>query len=174
VLVLTKAIGTGVVAQAIRADRAEPAWIEAATRSMERLNRAACEAGLRHEVTAATDVTGFGLLGHLQHLAAGSGLEARIVVARVPLLPGAREAAGQGLVPGGSKRNLRYVTPSLRGQDRVDPVLLTLLTDAQTSGGLLLATPPGRVESLLSELGPEAWVIGELVDGEPGALALEC
>jgi selenide,water dikinase len=169
-LVLTKAIGTGVVAQAIRAGRAAPDWIEAATRSMETLNREACEVGLRHGVTAATDVTGFGLLGHLRHIAAGSALEARLDVARVPLLPGAREAAAEGLVPGGSKRNLRYAQGCLRDHEQVDPLLLTLLADAQTSGGLLLAVPPDHAQAVIEELDGPAAVIGELVSGEAGAI----
>lgn len=172
-LVLTKAIGTGVIAQAIRSKSAAPAWIEAATRSMEMLNAAACDAGRRHGVTAATDVTGFGLLGHLRHIAEGSGVAAQLAVERVPLLPGALEAARMGLVPGGSKRNRRYVDPHLRGAATIEPMLLTLLADAQTSGGLLLCTPADRAEALVAELGAPATIIGELVEGEPGSLRLE-
>jgi selenide,water dikinase len=172
-LILTKAIGTGVVAQAIRADRAQPAWIEAAVRSMECLNRAACEAGQRHGVTAATDVTGFGLLGHLRHVVDGSRLSAIVHTRAVPLLPGALEAAHAGLVPGGSKRNQRYVAACLRGAERIDPDLLTLMCDAQTSGGLLLCVPPEHSDALLSDLGAGAALIGELVAGDPGTLKLE-
>jgi selenide, water dikinase len=172
-LVLTKPIGTGVIAQAIRAGRAEPEWISQATASMEALNRKACEAGLRHGVTAATDVTGFGLLGHLRHIAHGSSLEAVIGARRVPLLTGALEAATLGLIPGGSKRNRRYVDPHLRGAGAIDETLLTLLTDAQTSGGLLLSVAAERADALLAELGGSAALIGELARGEPGTIRLE-
>ncbi len=170
-LVLTKSIGTGVIAQALRKEKADPAWIEAATRSMETLNRAACDAGLAHGVTAATDVTGFGLLGHLRHLLDASGLSAVLRSADVPQLPGAIEAARGGHVPGGSRKNLEYVRPHLRGAEAIEPALLTLLADAQTSGGLLLAVPPGSAPALLAALDGAA-VIGELVDGEAGAIAL--
>jgi selenide, water dikinase len=172
-LVLTKAIGTGVIAQAIRSERAEPDWIDAATRSMELLNRAACEAGQRHGATAATDVTGFGLLGHLRHLADASRLGAVLHTSEISLLPGAREAAAAGLVPGGSRRNQRYVEARLRGAEHIDPDLLTLLCDAQASGGLLLCVPAERAAALVAELGAPSAVIGELVDGEPGVLGLE-
>jgi selenide, water dikinase len=172
-LVLTKAVGTGVVAQALRSDRAEPESIAAATRSMELSNRAACEAGLRHAVTAATDVTGFGLLGHLRHLLDASNLGAVIQSSRVPLLLGALAAAAAGLVPGGSRRNQRYVADRLRGAERIDPDLLTLLCDAQTSGGLLLCVPAEQAAALVSEIGPPCAIIGELTEAEPGSLRLE-
>ena len=168
-LVLTKALGTGVIAQALRSKRAEPAWIEAATQSMELLNRAACEAGRRRGVTSATDVTGFGLLGHLSHLA--SNVRAVLDCAKIPLLPGAREAATAGLIPGGSKRNRGYVESRIRGEG-IDPILLTLLCDAQTSGGLLLAVPAAEADALARDIGSPATVIGELDDGEPGAIVL--
>jgi selenide,water dikinase len=171
-LVLTKAIGTGVVAQAIRRGRAEPDWVHAVVASMEALNRDARDAGRRQGATSATDVTGFGLLGHLHHLAAASGLTARIRATDVPLLPGAREAVELGLVPGGSKRNLQYVASHLEGADRLDDVLLTLLADAQTSGGLLLAIPADGASRVVSELGAPAAVIGELVAGAPGRIEL--
>jgi len=171
-LVLTKALGTGVIAQAARSDQADPTWIARATRSMAELNARGRDAGLRHGVTAATDVTGFGLLGHLAHVAEGSALTARIHTAHVPLLPGALAAAGAGLVPGGSKRNLRYVQERLVGSSEVDPALLTVLADAQTSGGLLLAVDPERADALVEDVGGVSVVVGELVAGEPGQIVL--
>jgi selenide,water dikinase len=171
-LVLSKPIGTGVIAQAAKSDRALPGAIEEASRWMTRLNRAARDAGLAHGVTCATDVTGFGLLGHAWHVASASGLAIRLAPERVPLLRGALEAARAGLVPGGSKRNLRYVTPHLRGQVALEPALLTVLADAQTSGGLLLSTPAERAAALVSALGEGAAVIGELEAGEPGTIRL--
>jgi selenide,water dikinase len=171
-LILTKPVGTGVLAQAAKADRAAPGAIEGATRWMTRLNRAAKDAGLAHGVTSATDVTGFGLLGHLWQLASASSVSVRLDAARVPLLPGAIEAARDGLIPGGSKRNLRYVERHLRGHGALAEELLTLLADAQTSGGLLLAAPPDRAQDLVSALGEGAVEIGELRAGEAGVIEI--
>jgi selenide,water dikinase len=171
-LVLTKPIGTGVLGQALRAAEADAAWIQAATTSMERLNAEARDRGREHDVTAATDVTGFGLLGHLKHMVEASGLSAVLDTSAVPLLDGALEAAAAGHVPGGSKRNLRYVEAQLEGAGDVDEALLTLLADAQTSGGLLLATSAG--DALAASL-DGARVIGELqpaTDGNVGRLRL--
>ena len=170
-LVLTKPIGTGVIAQALRKDEADASWIAGAIRSMEALNRDACEAGLAHGVTTATDVTGFGLLGHLSHITEASGLSAIVRAGNVPQLPGAIDAARAGHVPGGSRRNLQYVRSRLRGSDAVDPALLTLLADAQTSGGLLLAMPPESSSALLGALAG-ARLIGELADGEAGTIEI--
>jgi selenide,water dikinase len=166
-LVLTKPLGTGVVAQAIKKGAAEDAWIAAAQASMERLNAAARDAGRKARATAATDVTGFGFLGHLMHMVEASGVDARIDVAAVPLLPGARAAAEQGFVPGGTKRNKQYVDDALVGADEVDETSLMLLADAQTSGGLLLAVEESGVTELLQAL-PEAAVVGELTEPEGG------
>lgn len=171
-LILTKPLGTGVIAQAARSDQADPAWLHEATRWMKQLNRAAKDVGLEHGVTAATDVTGFGLLGHLFHLASGSALEARVFVDQVPLLPGALDCARAGHVPGGSKKNLRYVSAHLEGSGAHDSALVTLLADAQTSGGLLLSLPADRAQAALARLGGEARVVGELVAGTPGKLVL--
>ncbi len=172
VLVLTKPIGTGVVAQALRAGTADPAHVAEATRWMETLNAAARDAGERAGETAATDVTGFGLLGHLMHMASASGVGAVVETARVPLLSGAHAAAAEGRVPGGSKRNLKYVENSLVGAAALDPTLLTLLSDAQTSGGLLLAVAADRADDLCAELGAPAARVGRLVAEHPGKLAL--
>lgn len=170
-LVLTKALGTGVITQAARAGIVEGDVLSRAVESMERLNAAARDAGLRHGVTAATDVTGFGLLGHLHHLASASGLEARVDPRRVPLLDGARALAARGQVPGGTKRNQRYVDAHLEGADALDPALLTLLCDAQTSGGLLLTVDEAGARAICDEL-PGAAIIGELARGNAGRLSL--
>lgn len=171
-LVLTKPLGTGIIAQALRAERAEAAVIAAAVRSMEQLNQAACDAGREHDVTAATDVTGFGLLGHLGNLLDASKLGARLFTREVPLLPNVLQLASEGLLPGGSQRNLRDSAARLKNREAVDPLLLSVLCDAQTSGGLLLTVPPRRVDSLLQALGPNARAIGELYSGDPGAIVL--
>lgn len=171
-LVLTKPLGTGVVAQAARSDRATAESVAQATRCMARLNRHAKDVGLTRGATAGTDVTGFGLLAHLHHVAAASQLEARLHVAAIPLLAGALEAAAAGLVPGGSKRNLRYVAAHLSGSDAIAPELLTVLADAQTSGGLLLCLPADQAAAAAAEIGEGACVVGELVAGPPGRVTL--
>lgn len=169
-LVLTKAIGTGVLAQALRnGGPVTDSQMAAAVTQMETLNKVACEVGIRFHASAATDVTGFGLLGHLWHMVESSQLTAHIDVGNVPFLDGAYDAASQGFVPGGSKRNLTYVQDHLRGQDAIDPVHLQLLADAQTSGGLILAFDPEVTDQALAEI-PNSTVIGSLVEGEPGTI----
>jgi selenide,water dikinase len=171
-LVLTKALGTGVLAQALRAGQVDEAALARAVRQMETLNASACRAGRKHGVRAATDVTGFGLLGHLQQLATASGVGARVDTAAVPLLDGAFAAAQAGHVPGGSRRNARYVEQNLSGHELIDPVLLTLLSDAQTSGGLLLVVDEQATDALLGEIGAPAARIGELVPTRAGSIEL--
>ncbi len=171
-LVLTKAIGTGVIAQGIREDVAPEESVRAAVASMLALNARGRDVGLAQGATAATDVTGFGLLGHLHHVAAASRVTAVVHASRVPLLPGARDLAARGVVPGGSKRNQEYVGPHVTGA-AADEVTALLLADAQTSGGLLLALPADRAEAAVRDLGAPAAIIGELVAGVAGALVIE-
>ena len=129
---------------------------EHAVASMTALNDAASRDAVAQGIRTATDVTGFGLLGHLHKLARASGVTAVIDAAAVPYLEGVRESAAQGYLPGGSQRNLDWVRPHLDAGG-LDDLELLLLADAQTSGGLLLA---GEI--------PGAPVIGELVPAEPG------
>jgi selenide, water dikinase len=175
-LVLTKAIGTGVISTAIRAGAAGDAAVTAAVASMGKLNRAAAEAMLRVGVHAATDVTGFGLLGHLRELARASGVAARVDAAAVPLLPDAEALALAGHLPGGSRRNREDLGDAVAWDAAVPEVLRSLLCDAQTSGGLLIAVAPERADALLDALtaagAPEAVVVGTLVAGEAGSLAV--
>ena len=173
-LVLTKAIGTGIAAQAIKGGLLSAEDRALVVESMTTLNRGAKDAALAAGVRAATDVTGFGLLGHLHQLSLASGLGARVDGARVPLFPFARELAEKGQVPGGTKRNLAYVEPHLRWDGPVAEHERLLLCDAQTSGGLLLAVPAEGERTLLDEL-ERAGVgtfasIGELVDSTPGGI----
>jgi selenide, water dikinase len=125
------------------------------------------------EVHAATDVTGFGLLGHLHSLARASGVEARVEAAQVPFLPGAEMLAEAGEVPGGTRSNERFLASRVRWPAGISPARQTLLCDAQTSGGLLLAVPESEVERLLTALRgknvPGA-VIGQLIEGEAGSI----
>jgi selenide,water dikinase len=174
VLVLTKPIGSGVIATAIKREKAPPASVTAAIASMTTLNRDAAEAGQAAGVRAATDVTGFGLLGHLRSMMKASGCAAELDAAAVPLMPGARELAEGGCISGGTKRNLEFVGPSTTFPDAMDQTTRFLLADAQTSGGLLLCTPPGAVAGLVAALKargtPAAAVIGRVVAGEPGRI----
>ncbi len=146
-LVLTKPIGTGVVATAIKQGRATPAWRDAAVASMVALNAGAATAMVAAEASAATDVTGFGLLWHLHDLLAGQGLGAEVSAGAVPLLPGAAELAAEGVVPGGTRRNLDAAAPFTDFGDASEATRL-LLADAQTSGGLLIAVAAERVAEL--------------------------
>ncbi len=174
VLVLTKALGTGVIGTAIKRDRATAAEAKAAIASMTTSNGPAAAIGRRHGVSACTDVTGFGLLGHLRNIVRGSGVDAVVDVAALPLLPGALEHARAGLIPGGSKANLTFLEPTLRRRrgsaGEPDELLVGLAADAQTSGGLLLCVAAERADALVRELrdtGLPAAVIGELRAREP-------
>jgi selenide, water dikinase len=176
VLVLTKALGSGVVATAIKAGTAPNDVIASAIESMATLNRGAAEAMVAAEVRAGTDVTGFGLLGHLRSMLRASGVAAHIRGADVPILPGAGTLLEAGHVPGGTKRNLQDVAADVTFADSVDETTRTLLADAQTSGGLLMAVPPGRVDELLralEESAPVAAVIGACEEGEAGRIRVD-
>jgi selenide,water dikinase len=165
-LVLTKALGTGVLGSAIRAQSASPAEIDAAVRSMTTLNAGALASARRYRVTAATDVTGFGLLGHLRNILRGSGLAARVDMAALPVLPGVLPRIRQGKVPGGSKANLRFVDGWLRREGDEDPARTLLAADAQTSGGLLLCVHVDDADALVDSLGAvelPAARVGELL-----------
>ncbi len=162
VLVITKPIGTGVITTALKAGAAPSEVVAAATAVMTTLNRAAAQAALAAGVTAATDITGYGLLGHLREVADASKVTAVVETGAVPVIPGAGELAEAGHFPGGSKRNLR----SLQGvmdTGSVSDATVALLADAQTSGGLLLCVRPDRVEGLTAAL-DGAVVIGEIAD----------
>jgi len=173
---LTKPLGTGIITTAIKRETAPPAVEAAAIAVMLALNRDACEAMLEAGVHAATDVTGFGLLGHLRQLALASGTAAVVRAAAVPLLAGVRELARAGAVPGGTQRNEAFLADwvawptALAAEDR------TILCDAQTSGGLLMAVEPARsaaLESALRRRGVLAARIGALEQGTPGRLRVE-
>lgn len=140
-LVLTKPIGTGVISTALKRGEALEDHVAEAIRSMKTLNRAAGLAAVATSLRGGTDVTGFGLLGHLREMVLSASLGAEVSLHSVPLLPGALEYARKGLFPGGTKRNQAFVSCLVDGGESFDPALLTLLYDAQTSGGLLLAVP---------------------------------
>jgi selenide, water dikinase len=157
-LVLTKPIGTGVLTTAAKRGRLPREGLAEAVESMAALNRAAAEAMLEAGASAATDVTGFGLLGHLGNVLrassarAGRPLGAALTYARVPLFPRVEEFLAAGLCPGGTRRNLDFAAPSARFADGIDANRRLLLADAQTSGGLLIAIGEGRLPHLLDRL----------------------
>ena len=154
VLLFTKALGTGVISTAIKKQKAEARWIEAATASMTTLNRAALEALLAHgiEVHAMTDVTGFGLIGHAREMALGSGVSLEIHSAQAPLLDGARECVRAGHIPGGLNANRDFAECVVEYGEAVDDELRTLLFDPQTAGGLLVAVPAAEQERAVASL----------------------
>ncbi len=154
-LILTKALGTGIAGQAIRAGTASAGLIRAATAQMLQLNDVACAIGLELGATSATDVTGFGLLGHLRNLIEASNLDADLDAARVPLLDDVLALAAAGTIPGGSKRNLAYVSTVVTFVDEVDATWRLLLADAQTSGGLLLCVPESNAARAVQRLRDE-------------------
>jgi selenide,water dikinase len=173
-LVLTKPIGTGIAAQAIKAQKLSDGELDQVVRCMTTLNKGAKDAALVAGAHAATDVTGFGLLGHLYHLLIGAKLAARVFANTVPVLDFVRPLVGQGMFPGGTKRNLAYVESHLRWEDAIGETDRLVLCDAQTSGGLLIAVPPEGEGTLLAELekcgAPARAVIGELMAGETGRI----
>jgi|TARA_B100000809_G_C15051094_1_gene498958 selenide,water dikinase len=176
VLVLTKPLGSGVIATAIKQGEAPDDVITTAVEVMVTLNAGAAEAMRNAGVISGTDVTGFGLLGHLHNLLRASGVAANLRSRDVPLISGARELVEAGHVPGGTKRNLEDLVESVSFADSVDDFSRTLLGDAQTSGGLLMCVSPDAVDALLLDLegrSPVAAVIGEVVAGTAGRISVE-
>lgn len=170
-LVLGKALGTGVVTTGIKSGDSPPDAVEATVASMRQLNRDAAEILREFEPHAVTDVTGFGLMGHLKEMCRGSGLGARVAAHAPRLLPGARDLAAAGCVPGGTGRNREAVRDVVTWDDGVDEALRVLLCDAQTSGGLLAAVPAGRADALAAawaDAGYAPSVVGELVEDGGG------
>jgi selenide,water dikinase len=186
-LVLSKALGTGVMGQAIKKGLASEAGAAAAIGSMTTLNKGAAEVGHHHGVTSATDVTGFGLLGHLRNICHGSGVGARVHLDQLPLLPEAKQHLAAQVCPAGSKANRAYVAPLVRwssgaaftgepADDSDRELLASLACDAQTSGGLLLCLPADRAAACvtaLRDLGLPAAQIGELVPREDSVPPIE-
>lgn len=168
VLVLSKPLGTGLVTTALKREKAAPEHVAAAVDSMLLLNRDAARAGLAAGVRCATDVTGFGLLGHAVEMALGSLAALRLSMSALPLLPGVRSYAEARIVPGGTESNRAYYGP----QVQLDPALTVvdewILHDPQTSGGLLLAVPAAGLSQFMADCaaaGQVVWVIGQASEG---------
>jgi selenide,water dikinase len=173
-LVLTKPLGTGIIATALKGRLAAPEAEAAAIRVMSTLNRAAAEALEGLEVHAVTDITGFGLLGHGLEMAKASRAEFTLYASRVPMLSWALEYAAMGLVPAGSHANRRFCENHLALDPGIDPVTADLLSDAQTSGGLFIAIAPQDSETLMNRLMErdvtEAAIIGEVTGTGTGRI----
>jgi selenide,water dikinase len=176
VLVLTKPIGTGILATALKRDLLTEQDLAPAVAAMTTLNAGAARAMTAVGVHAATDVTGFGLLGHLHSLLVASRAAAEVAVRAVPVLPDARRLAERGAIPGGTERNRASLADSVTFEAGVADVDRVLLADAQTSGGLLIAVAPERTGALVAALGreqaPVAAVIGRVVAGAAGRIAV--
>jgi selenide, water dikinase len=168
-LILTKPLGIGVITTALKRGEADASVVAAAVASMTRTNAAAAGAAVAAGATGPTDVTGFGLLGHGGRMAQESGVDLEISVERIPIIHGARDLAAQGAIPGGTGRNLAWISERLEPDDDVDELDLTLLADAQTSGGLLFGVEPNQVDVALTALGESghtASMIGTTTEGD--------
>jgi len=176
-LVLTKPIGTGLIATALKNDAADPEAVEAAVTSMVTLNAGAADAMRVAGASACTDVTGYGLLGHLHEMVQQSGVAARVRAGAVPLLPSVLALADAGQIPGGSRRNREDTADSIDWDDDIPEAMRVTLCDAQTSGGLLIAVSDARaamlVDVLLEHGAPAAAVIGEVAEGPAGRIRVE-
>ena len=166
-LVLTKALGTGVIATALKRGMAREEHVAASVAGMMKLNREACEQMLNCEAHGCTDVTGFALLGHARELAAASGVTIEIEVDRLQFLPGALEYARAGAVPGGLERNRAFVAPSVQAMREIASEVETLLYDPQTSGGLLISLSPKDAARLTA-----GFVLGRVVERTDKAIHL--
>jgi selenide,water dikinase len=168
-LILTKPLGTGTISTALKRDIVHPEHAATMIESMKRLNRCAAVAGQMVGVRAATDVTGFGLLGHATEMTQAGGVRFRFRMDAIPLLPGAAEYAAEWVFPGGSHNNKAFYGHLVKFDGGIPEERQMLLWDAQTSGGLLLAVPSGRADDFFGECArhdQQAWVVGEVIEGE--------
>lgn len=166
-LVLTKPLGTGCITTAAKNDRARPEHVIGAVHWMTHLNRDAAEAAVTVGACAATDITGFGLLGHATEMAQASSVTLQIDAGRVPLMDGATHYAAQWIFPGGSSANREAYEPGVRVTGALPEERLMLLYDAQTSGGLLIALPADRREDFAAQMAARQalwWQIGQVVE----------
>jgi selenide,water dikinase len=174
VLLLTKRLGTGLLVSGRRQGRTTDADLDAAIHQMRTLNRAASEVLVRHGIRGATDVTGFGLLGHGLEMARASGARLAFDAAALPVLEGALDLARAGVETGGAGHNRRFTASSLEVGSGVAPELVALAHDPQTSGGLLAAVPPSDVDAVEADLaaaGVSSWRIGRVEAGQGVSLS---
>ena len=175
-LVLTKAIGTGVITTAHKNDVAAPGALAEAVKSMKTLNRGASEAMTAAGANAATDITGFGVLGHLHSMMKASGTSASISRSEIPVFPGVLDLLEQDVAPGGTQRNIESLRDHLEWDDSLPETDRLLLCDPQTSGGMLISIAASKcdllIECLVEKETLQAAVVGEVTDGAPGSIAI--
>ena len=174
ILVLTKRLGTGLLVSGHRRGKTGATDLAIAIDQMRTLNRAAAEVFVAHGIAAATDITGFGLLGHGLEMARGSGTRFVFTAAALPALPGALALADAGVETGGAAHNRRFVQSSLAVREGTEPALVTLAHDPQTSGGLLAAISPDRLDAVrgaLGDAGVQHWIVGRVDPIDDGAAA---
>ena len=173
-LVLTKPIGTGIITTALKAGLGGSEIEDRAVRIMAALNKEASHAMVHVGVNACTDITGFGLMGHLAEMTRGSHVGARVHLSRVPTIPGLWDLAEQGVAPGGTARNLKSVRHTVEWDSGISSEARTVLCDAQTSGGLLISVAPEKADQLMDDLRArnvsEAAIIGEIIDDDRGRI----
>jgi len=171
ILVITKPIGTGIIATGAKAGTTPDDIMKHAVETMAELNKGAAEAMMRVGVNACTDITGFGLMGHLRGMVRGSGTGAVIRVADVPVLPGTWDLLENGTVPGGTFRNMSGVEDTVDWAESLTEKQRLLMCDAQTSGGLLISVPKSKLDQLLTELETSGVqtraVVGEITAENP-------
>ncbi len=177
-LVLTKPIGTGIIATAIKGDMIKEKDAYYFVKGMAELNAAASDAMMLTGVSACTDITGFSLLGHMHEMLLSSGVGAEIEFNKVPLYKGVKDMAAMGMIPGGAYRNLDYMKQNLkwRGPAEEKDDALLILADPQTSGGLLVALPEGRCScffSALEDRGASGNIIGQITSALPGKITIK-
>jgi len=167
-LVLTKPLGIGIITTAIKKGQVEEKWVAEAVKIMTFLNKSASEAMLSVGINACTDITGYGLLGHLCELVQASRVGAKIYLTKVPVIDFAWELAKQKVVPGGTLANLKFVEGKVEWDKEIKEEAKLILSDAQTSGGLLISVPKEKekklLERLISKGVPNPVVIGEIIE----------
>lgn len=176
-LVLTKPLGLGIITTAIKRSKATQPTIDAAIDLMARLNKGASEAMVTVGAHACTDVTGFGLLGHLHEMTAGSKVGARVSLSKIPILPDAWDLIHEGICPGGTKRNYESLDGAIVWNPGIRNEAQLILCDAQTSGGLLIAVPKDKTAALIQRLReratPVTALIGETIEDPAGRIWVE-
>ena len=174
VLVLTKPIGTGIITTGCKQGITPDAVLKNAVDVMATLNKGAAEAMMRTGINSCTDITGFGLMGHLQGMARGSNVGAVINATAVPVLPGVWDLLEKNVVPGGTFRNMNGVDDSVDWDEEISDQQRLLLCDAQTSGGLLISVTKGKVDQLISELATSGVetraLVGEITSENAGRI----
>jgi selenide,water dikinase len=174
-LVLTKPIGTGMLATALKKDKLDEAGTARIVEVMTTLNQEASERMVDHDVHACTDITGYGLAGHAFEMAEASDVSIEIESSTVPLIDGALQAVADGHIPGGAHNNRKFLDNNMRVVDGIDANLLMLMFDPQTAGGLLIAVPETGADALVTDLRtttPEAAIVGRCVEKDAAAIVM--